>query len=315
MVGDGGTLFRRCSLGDPQSSSRWRKATRVAPRSQKGAEPGPLQIKVGEGGRFCEVPKSSLYNLTRRLNIEISNVHKSKTISNCKVQITNIEPFCGYRGPWILRDGIVLTAGDQTYVPIAQYSEARDRSKYNCADTLIEICSQGKMPLLQVVTENLLTIRATGLDTPFCEIKCELWIDGAGWLRIRDASAPEEKDEDISLLEAARRAYERTRDRPIASFAEAFDNSPDKILRWYCYALIIPRESLGGKPLMQVRGIHPPSRLRETISVRNSHSIDIRPSGIYLMEGNRDVFEDLTVRAADLEAAIATMASWEGGGN
>ena len=152
-------------------------------------EAGPLRIVVGEEGPFCDVPKGGPWNLTRRLKIELRNVAKSQTISGCKIQITEILPFSGYRGPWIMAENIVLAAGDQTYVPVAQYGEARDKKLNNCSDTMIEVCCTGKAPLLQIEERNFLTIRATAHDVPFCEIVCAVWVDTEGRLRINYASA------------------------------------------------------------------------------------------------------------------------------
>jgi hypothetical protein len=105
----------------------------------------PLRITLGEDGPFVDVPKGGPLSLTRRLHIEDRNVDESKAISGGKVQITEILPFSGYRRPWILADNISLAAGDQRYLPIAQYGEARDREK--SADTMIEVCCVGKRPL------------------------------------------------------------------------------------------------------------------------------------------------------------------------
>ena len=254
------------------------------------------------------MPKGGPYGQTRRFKIELRNVDKSKAVSGCKVQITKILPFSGYRGPWIVAENVVLAAGDQTYLPIVQYAEARDKKKYDCADTMIEVCCRGKAPLLQIEEENVLTIRATALDVPFYEIQCAVWVDQSGKLRLRKSDVA--KDDELSLLEAATQAYERTRGHPVASFAEGRDSTPDQVLSWYCYALIIPRESLGQKPLMQVFGMHPPSRVKEAITVRPSYIVSIRPNGVYLMESGRDVFAELTVRSNELSAAIETMKGW-----
>ena len=53
----------------------------------------------------------------------------------------------------------------------------------------------------------------------------------------------------ISLMEAATRAYERTRHRPVAIVAEAFGNSSDQILTWYSNAMTQPRDR-GRPPLV-----------------------------------------------------------------
>ena len=249
---------------------------------------GPLRIIIGEEAPYVDVPKGGPYSLTRKLKIELRNVDGSKAVTGCKVQITEMLPFSGYRGPWIVAENFVLSAGDQTYLPIVQYGEARDKKKCDCADTMIEVCCTGRTPLLQIEEENILTLRATAHDVPFYEIQCAVWVDRMGKLRIRKSDVA--KDDEMPLLEAATQAYERTRGHPVAGFAEGKDSTPDRVLGWYCYALIIPRESLCQKPLMQVFGMHPPSRVKELIAVRPSYIINIRPSGVYLMEAGRDVF-------------------------
>jgi hypothetical protein len=268
----------------------------------------PLRISIREEGPYVDVPKGGPYGLTRRLKIELRNVDRSKAISGCKAQITEILPYSGYRGPWIVAQDIVLAAGDQTYLPIVQYGEALDKKKYDCADTMIEVCCTGKAPLLQIEEENILTIRATAHDVPFHEIQCAVWVDRSGKLRIRELELA--KDDEMSLLEAATQAYERTRGHAVAGFAEGRDSTPEQVLSWYCYGLIIPRESLGQKPLMKVFGMHPPSRVKELIAVRPSYIVSIRPRGVYLMEAGRDVFSELTVCSSELPAAIETMKGW-----
>jgi TIR domain len=101
----------------------------------------PLQIVVGEDGPFMESPKGGPWSLTRRLKIAVRNNQVSNTITGCKVQITDIQPYSGYRGPWLLAEEFTLSAGDESYIPVVQYGEARDKAKYDCADTIIEVCS------------------------------------------------------------------------------------------------------------------------------------------------------------------------------
>jgi len=265
---------------------------------------GPLEMNIGEDGPFYDIPKYSLYAITRRLKIELRNVDRAKTVTDCKVQITKIEPYSGYRGPWVLVENAKLTAGDQMYIPVAQLNEARDKAKYACGDDTIAVCVESKAPLLPAEVENRLTIRATGHDTPYVEVVCKLWVDAAGHLRIAKADP---QDDFIPLLEAATRAYEQTRNDRIASFAVANDATPDGILRWYCYALVIPRDN---GPLMQLFGTRPPSRVQEQITFQKWYALNVRPPDVYVMENGRDLFSDLSVRTADLPAAVSTMKSW-----
>jgi hypothetical protein len=153
--------------------------------------PEPLQIVVGEDGPFVDFPKGGPWNLTRRLKIAVRNNQGSKAITGCKMQITEIQPYSGYRGPWLLAENFTLAAGDQLYLPVVQYGEARDKSKYDCADTIIEVCCEGKQPLLGVDERNVLSIRATGHNVPFYDVRCAVWVDANGRLRISKTTEPE----------------------------------------------------------------------------------------------------------------------------
>ena len=150
-----------------------------------------LHIDVGENGQFVSHKSNGLYKTKKTLKFELSNVDKSMTIFNCKVEITKIEPDFGY-GSWILRENFMLAAGERIYIPIARYSEAYNPKKSDYHDDVIEICMPEntpylKVPLLQTEVTNKLTIRATGINIPFCEVQCELSIlDGRMHIKSND---------------------------------------------------------------------------------------------------------------------------------
>jgi hypothetical protein len=180
---------------------------RQAPRSRDASidQRGPLRINVGADGPFFDVSNSDLYSFTRRLRIQACNDDKSKAALNCKIQITDISPYTGYRGPWLLRENFTLAAGDSTFVPLVSYREARNPLRTDASDTSIEVCSIGNHPPLLPTEESAITVRMTATDMPFCEIQCVVWKNLLGKLQIRtnkERTEEEKKREVRDVLSA-----------------------------------------------------------------------------------------------------------------
>jgi hypothetical protein len=117
----------------------------------------------------------------------------------------------------------------------------------------------------------------------------------------------------ISLMEAATRAYEQTRHRPVAIVAEAFGNSNDQILTWYCNAMTRPRDH-GRPPLVTLRGNRPPSRLNDKIDVGvlSNYDFHVENDEIVLQERTGNVrYQNLVVARSEVAAAIKEMAERE----
>jgi hypothetical protein len=117
----------------------------------------------------------------------------------------------------------------------------------------------------------------------------------------------------ISLMEAATLAYEQTRNRPVASFAEAFGNSNDQILTYYCYAMTRSLD-YGRPPLVALQGKRPPSRLNEKIDVAllSNYDFHVENGAIVLRERMGNVrYQDLTVARSEVDAAIKELAGRE----
>jgi hypothetical protein len=146
-----------------------------------------LSLEFGEDGQFEAVPKHSLYGITRQFAVCVVNQSATQAVSDCKVQIMEIEPYSGVKLPRILREGFSLAAGDRTFIPVAQYGEARDPAKYKCADTLIEILGGDRPIAIAYEHPNFIKIRATATGAPFCEKSCKVWVDAKGRLRISHA--------------------------------------------------------------------------------------------------------------------------------
>jgi hypothetical protein len=172
-----------------------RKTLRISILNEAASLPterSPLEINVGEDGPFYDVPKSTLYSFTRRLKIELRNNDRSKTAARCKIQITDINPDTGRRGPWVLKESFSLSAGDAIYIPLVSYNEARQPGISDYSDSEIEVCVEDRLavpPAMQIKTANVITIRATTDDMPYCEAKCIVWKDRNGKLRIKKRSA------------------------------------------------------------------------------------------------------------------------------
>ena len=147
----------------------WRPS-RAKPKEPIEASPSPritaaslLRLSVGEDHSYYDIPKHGLYSLTRRFKLRLDNVSLDQSVSDCKVQITDIQPTSGYRLPRILRDGFKLAAGDHAFLPLASYGEARQPAISNYADTTVAIEGGDREIMAQHEKPNIVTIRATAL--------------------------------------------------------------------------------------------------------------------------------------------------------
>jgi hypothetical protein len=117
---------------------------------------------------------------------------------------------------------------------------------------------------------------------------------------------------EISLFEAATRAYEQTRNSPISVAAEALTDAPDDILTWYCN--MMARHQNGKGPLIKLWGIRRPSREKEEIYIAALSRYDfvVENGSIILQERNGGAsYENLTVREREVINAIKDLASRE----
>ena len=160
------------------------RTTFFGPSERESAVSTPLQIEVGESGRFSNFSKegTNLYKLTRVLNIKVENIDKRCPVTGCKVYITEIEP-PEHTGPWLLKDNFSLAAGDHIFIPLVAYGEAREPDKRS-GDSFMVIRVPEPFPKPSARSTHVLTLKATSLDSAPCEFRCKLWVDEAGRLRI-----------------------------------------------------------------------------------------------------------------------------------
>ncbi len=145
---------------------------------------GPLRIDVGESGGFFKTGRAgSLYTHTRVLNIRVSNTDQRRSLTGCRLKILNIDPH-EYDGPWVLKEDFSLAADDHEFFPLAKYIEPDNIKLSPYGATFFEILTVGNQPNPPAASAHVLTIRATALESPFCEMRCKLWVDVDGRLRI-----------------------------------------------------------------------------------------------------------------------------------
>ena len=108
-------------------------------------------------------------------------------MTDAKLRIESIDPYCGSIGPWLLKDKISLAAGDYDFIPLATYNEVRN-PQWAARETAfrIEANQQQIQPMLDATEKNILVIRAMASGAPPEEIKCKLWVDEKGKFQIEE---------------------------------------------------------------------------------------------------------------------------------
>jgi hypothetical protein len=271
-----------------------------------------LRISTGEDRPLAETKSRSMYDKQRTLNLKVENTDSEAAVTDIKVSILNIEPQSEYVGPWILTDGFSLAAGDHRLIPLASYGEAPQEnystSAYDRSDSDFEILVTKNQPILSKTTPQMILIRATGIGSALCDYRCKIWVDETGRLRIKDTEAP--PDEEISLLEAATRAHEQLRNRPISIPVEAFAKTPDDILLGYCRMLAFPQGSNPAR--ISLRGIKPPARTSEQILISHNWDFEMENGTVILREHFGSLrYEKVTASAREVKTAIDELGQLE----
>ena len=84
-----------------------------------GQKPKPfLEISIGETGAYFNTSSDGLYSINRTFNLKIENTHNQTVASSCKLYVTRIQPQSEYVGPWLLREGFSINAGDHVFIPL-----------------------------------------------------------------------------------------------------------------------------------------------------------------------------------------------------
>lgn len=195
-----------------------------------------IELNYGEEGSFERVTKADFSRLERTLLVEFKNPHPDIAITNCKLEVTSIEPFAGYRRPLVVKENFNLAGGDHVFLPLLSYGESRN-SKEITADTVVALLApKGGDPWFLAAlphdVETVLTLRATAVGAAFCEEKIVVWVGAGTRLRIRKY---EEGDQAafIPLEVATMEAYGVARATDIGKSAEGMNTNG--VLAWFTY--------------------------------------------------------------------------------
>jgi hypothetical protein len=196
-----------------------------------------IEINYGEDGPYERLTKADLSRLERQLSIEFKNPHADVTITNCKLELTNIEPFVGYRRPLVVKENFSLAGGDHDYIPFVQYGESRIGDE-RVADTVVALLApKGADPWFLAAlphdVENIITLRATAIGAGFCEEKVVIWVGAGTRLRIRKYEGATDQAAYISFEEATKEAYGVARNTDIGRSAETMNTNG--VLAWFAW--------------------------------------------------------------------------------
>jgi hypothetical protein len=119
---------------------------------------------------------SNVYQVRRTLGVQLQNIGH-KALSDCKLVVESCDARSGLKFPITLCEGMLLAAGDHVFIPLVRYGEALDASKFNCADSFGTLANSPESPLFDVSEIILMSLRATGIDTPPLTAQCKVWVD------------------------------------------------------------------------------------------------------------------------------------------
>jgi hypothetical protein len=169
-----------------------RRTPRDGPQSVSSAVETPrsvLLLSVGQTGRYVSTRARGLYNTVRTFSVMVENDHATNAVSDCKLTLLTIEPQ-EYTGPWPIEEGFSLAAGDHRYVELVRYGEANDPSKSDYSDSFMEVLPAGiGKPKPSAGSSHILSLRATAIGAPPCDLRVKVWKGDDGRLQIQALGA------------------------------------------------------------------------------------------------------------------------------
>ena len=276
------------------------------------------RIVLGTGKPYETVEPSGV-NRSRTVRVKIQN-ETDIEISNGTLQLLNLDPPNKDHKDFLIEDGITIGPRGHTFVRIAAYNEGTSQARVGIWIQLLLPPPPGgffgPFPGHLPVTPHTFYLRFSCLEGGcFDEVYCRIFVDQNHILHLENwedsakfFGAPAAEQE-ISLFEAATRAYEKTKEKPISIVIEELANSSDDILIRLCNELVRPQN--GKAPLVKLRGNKPPSREKEEIYIDPLSRYDFVVEGntIVLQERNGGMrYEGLSVNAAELDTAIRELA-------
>jgi hypothetical protein len=143
-----------------------------------------LRITLGMEDGYMDAAGSTLHQIRRTFNLKLENIGQ-KALSGCRVIVEATDPRSSIAFPIVLREGITLAPGEDIFIPLVRYGEARQPDTFNCADSFATLAAPDEKPLFNVGENALVSLKATGLDTPSYAVQCTIWVDEVGKLRLQ----------------------------------------------------------------------------------------------------------------------------------
>jgi hypothetical protein len=293
-----------------------------APTTQIASRPPSSRAKIifGTGHPFETVAQSGV-NRSRTVRVKILNETDAE-ISNGMLQLLGLDPPNRDHKDFLLKNGVTIGPRGHIFVDIAAYNEGTSQAKPGPWIRLLIPIPGGylfsSLPGNLPITPHTFHLRFSSLEGgTLDEVYCRFSVDQNHILHLEDwgdsakLSNASIAEREISLFEAATRAYERTKDSPISIVIEGFANSSDDILIRLCDELVRPQN---GRPLVKLRGNKPPSREKEEIYIDHLDRWEfvVERNTMVLQEPNSELrYESLSVSASEVEAAIHELASRE----
>lgn len=175
-------LMAMVTISAVEYAYRQSRPKMAGPSTDRSFKASSIRMTVGEGGPYFKT-NSNLYIIHRTFNLKLENIDQNKSISNCSVKILAVRPDTGYGDSWLLKEDILLAAGDHAFIPLVTYGEAYRAT--DRGDSFMTMGTSDGRPHLGIEEKFIITVRATALETAFCEIQCRIWVDD-GQLRIEE---------------------------------------------------------------------------------------------------------------------------------
>ena len=211
-------------------------------------DPHALKLSVGQEGAFFDTDGSGLTYTLRTYNLKIENADRHHALTKVNVTVLALEP-PEYEGPWPIRSGLTLGAGEHQFVPLVTYSEGRGSP----GATFMNIHAPKNTPRPAAPGPCYLTVRATSKETAYFDLKCKVWVAN-GLLQLEQVTNTTSL---VSLHEAAIRLHEAEEAAGVNEVPPASNLSPTDATLEHCKYVFLTAAREGRISLW---GTRPPSR-------------------------------------------------------
>jgi hypothetical protein len=141
-----------------------------------------LKITFGMGDGFSSSQRSNPYQYKRVLSFKLEN-RGPRTVTNCRVIIESTDNDSVADATATLLDGATIAPGQHIFVPLVVYGEPFEPDK-SSGDSFACVANANARPLFDVGESVLVSLRATGVDTPPLHRKCRVWVSKEKRLQI-----------------------------------------------------------------------------------------------------------------------------------